>query len=256
MGSKSLFVKCSTCGADIAKSAKTCPHCGGKQKKRPVIRIIAVIFLVLSIAAAILPSEKTKKTQTQTKDSKTTVFLTDSKQPSISTNNSSEKVAKETSEDKHITPADQNMFIELITTSMKDFLNAKNEVQESMARDKRKVALQNSSINRSIQSWIGKIDRLSTNSEGKAILYVKINQDISLATMNNSFSDSNYNTLIDKSSNMYLTLSDLSVGDVIEFSGSFFPSKQDHFHETSLTIQGSMKQPEFLFKFHTINKNS
>lgn len=37
--------KCKTCGAEIAKSAKTCPHCGAK-KGPGVIRIIVGVFLL------------------------------------------------------------------------------------------------------------------------------------------------------------------------------------------------------------------
>ncbi|NOW20903.1 rubrerythrin [Clostridium saccharobutylicum] len=29
----SKMIKCKTCGADIASSAKTCPSCGAKNKK-------------------------------------------------------------------------------------------------------------------------------------------------------------------------------------------------------------------------------
>lgn len=48
----SKLKKCKTCGADIAKSAKTCPHCGAKVKKHTVLGIILVIFGVCAIAAA------------------------------------------------------------------------------------------------------------------------------------------------------------------------------------------------------------
>ena len=34
------MVKCKTCGAEIAKSAKTCPKCGAKQKKSKVLGIV------------------------------------------------------------------------------------------------------------------------------------------------------------------------------------------------------------------------
>ena len=47
------LVKCKTCGAEIAKSAKTCPSCGAKQKKHTVLGIILVLIGVCLIAAAI-----------------------------------------------------------------------------------------------------------------------------------------------------------------------------------------------------------
>ena len=47
------IVKCKTCGAEIAKSAKVCPKCGAKQKKHIVLGVILVIFGILLISAAI-----------------------------------------------------------------------------------------------------------------------------------------------------------------------------------------------------------
>ena len=50
MSKESKMVTCKHCGAEIAASAKTCPQCGGKNKKpiykRPwVIAVIAIIIL-------------------------------------------------------------------------------------------------------------------------------------------------------------------------------------------------------------------
>lgn len=47
------MTKCKTCGADIAKSAKVCPSCGAKQKKPVVLIVIAVIFAIGVIGAAL-----------------------------------------------------------------------------------------------------------------------------------------------------------------------------------------------------------
>lgn len=47
------MTKCKTCGADIAKSAKVCPSCGAKQKKPVVLIVIAVIFAIGIIGAAL-----------------------------------------------------------------------------------------------------------------------------------------------------------------------------------------------------------
>ena len=46
------LIKCKSCGADIAKSAKTCPHCGAKNKKNTALGIILVIVGVLLFSAA------------------------------------------------------------------------------------------------------------------------------------------------------------------------------------------------------------
>lgn len=55
---KSKTIICKHCGAEIAKSAKVCPHCGGKNKK-PVFKrvwfwllLIVLVFLILAIAGS------------------------------------------------------------------------------------------------------------------------------------------------------------------------------------------------------------
>ena len=47
------MTNCKICGADIAKSAKICPACGAKQKKPVVLIVIAVIFAIGIIGAAL-----------------------------------------------------------------------------------------------------------------------------------------------------------------------------------------------------------
>jgi len=42
--------KCKTCGKDIAKSAKVCPHCGAKNKRKSkLIGVLAILGLIISI---------------------------------------------------------------------------------------------------------------------------------------------------------------------------------------------------------------
>lgn len=45
---------CGTCGKEIAKNAKTCPHCGGKNKKagskKLLFAIIAIIIIIIAVA--------------------------------------------------------------------------------------------------------------------------------------------------------------------------------------------------------------
>lgn len=41
------MINCKACGQEIAKSAKACPHCGAKNKKKHLILIIIIVFFVL-----------------------------------------------------------------------------------------------------------------------------------------------------------------------------------------------------------------
>ncbi|PQQ41458.1 zinc ribbon domain-containing protein [Photorhabdus luminescens] len=231
MSSESLFKKCKACGKDVSKTAKSCPGCGAKMKKANFIKIfvlcIAILILIKIIASW---NEDDGKLQPDTaSDTKTVVK-------------------------KHeaTIPSDQTKFVQIVSSFVDKYASAKNELQKSSLREQRRVALADAFTQNSVNSWIGTITELKTNNDGKAILSVKVSPNIELATWNNEFSDIRSDTLIEKDSTVYDELFSLSVGQKIEFSGYFFSSSIDFFEEKSLTTDGSMKNPEFLFKFFSV----
>lgn len=56
------MVACKACGAEIAKSAKVCPHCGAKNKQKHPILIGALIVLALVIVIGAASGGGDKKT--------------------------------------------------------------------------------------------------------------------------------------------------------------------------------------------------
>lgn len=232
MGSESLFTKCKTCGNGISKSAKVCPQCGSKQKKLSVVHWIGTVFLGL-ILIGVINSPDNKATSNDS-NSNTAIFQT--KARSLETQ----------------MPEGQLRFIQAVTEYATEFRGAKNELQQSATRDKRKKFISSSLNDYSVNSWIGTINQLKTNTEGKAVLSVRISPDIEIKTWNNALSDMAYNTLIEKGTPVFNSLFDLSNGQRVKFSGSFVPSEDDFIKETSLTIDGSMRKPEFLFKFKSV----
>lgn len=58
------LIKCKHCGAEIAKSAKTCPHCGGKNVNTfaTALGCLAIIFLTFVLIVAILGSSSEEPT--------------------------------------------------------------------------------------------------------------------------------------------------------------------------------------------------
>lgn len=224
MGSDSLFVKCNTCGKDIAKSARVCPSCGANNKKLKPLHWVGIGLLGLMIIGAI-------------------------NSPNKNTSNSSEE--KNTVVKSEI-PTEESNFVGVITGYTNKFSDAKNELQQSTLRDSRKIQIANSLQSRSVSGWIGKINHIETNSEGKGVLSVSLSPDVVIKTWNNALSDITTNTLIEKGSPVYSELINLSPGQKIEFSGRFYESDTDYITETSVTINGSMRSPEFLFKFTSI----
>lgn len=232
MGSESLFVKCKTCGKNISKNAKACPHCGEKQKKLSIIHWVGIALVAIFVIGLINAPDQPKEASSSSNAAKT-----------------SAEVQKEA---KIAIPRDQEQFINTVEKYVNGFREAKNELQQSALRDQRKNELAKLIRDRSASSWVGTISQLETNTEGKAILSIRVSPDIEIKTWNNALSDINSNTLIDKGSHLYNSLFDLSRGQQVEFSGSFFSSVTDHIEETSITIQGSMRNPEFLFKFQSV----
>ena len=229
MGSESLFTKCKACGKEISKSAKSCPQCGAKQKKLSIIHWIGIVFVSLIMIGVI-----------NAPDNKNPPSESNAKAPTPQT--------KSQSLESHM-PEDQLRFIGVVTEYVSGFKAAKNELQQSAMRDQRKEGILSTLGGYSVSSWVGTINQLETNTEGKAILSVRISPDIEIKTWNNALSDMASNTLIEKGTPVFSSLFNLSSGQRVKFSGSFFPSETDFIEETSMTIDGSMRDPEFLFKF-------
>jgi len=232
MGSESLFTKCKTCGKDISKSAKACPNCGKRQNKLSAIHWLGIIFIIL-IGVGIFTSPDIANEA-------------DNLNAEVSTSQGSDSSLES------LMPEGQRFFINTISEYVNIYQEARNELQQSALRDQRKNAVSEILGSLVVASWVGTINQLETNTEGKAILSVRISPNIEIKTWNNALSDIGSNTLIDKGTAVYNDLFDLSNGQQVVFSGSFFPSETDFIEETSLTIDGSMKNPEYLFSFTSV----
>lgn len=57
---KNPLYACKTCGQTIAKSARRCPHCGAKNKKRRPLLLLIVAIAVIMIAVHSIRSNKTQ----------------------------------------------------------------------------------------------------------------------------------------------------------------------------------------------------
>lgn len=146
-------------------------------------------------------------------------------------------------------PTNEREFILAIQQGQAAFRAAPNEMAQGGTRSKRRIAICQGLPQISVSDWVGRIDTLSSNSDGKGVLEISLAPDIRVKTWNNDFSDSASHTLIDPSSSLFGAVSQMRKGDQVVFSGSFFPSDVDCVTETSVSLQGSMTDPEFLFRF-------
>ncbi len=151
-------------------------------------------------------------------------------------------------------PEEQQKFGTVVSSYEPQYKAAANELQKSALRTKRKSDLEKSKISKEVSGWVGVLSDMETTSDGKAVITVKMqNSPVTLTTMNNGFSDSGHGTLISHGSELYDKVSQLAEGDFVIFSGSLFLDDKDYFRELSMTEEGSMTEPEFLFKFAEVS---
>jgi hypothetical protein len=216
-------------------SARACPHCGARRSRFRLVKWIGGGVIAISVLAAIAGQDEPLQNQTKT--------VTEVS-PSLTVSSGALAL-----------PDQQNRFLTVTADYGERFESSANELQQSVLRDERRSALVKAlGSQRSVNGWLGTIRRLETNSEGKAILAVQLSSNTDIMTWNNALSDILDETLIDKGTPVYRALLKMSVGDPVAVSGSFFPSSKDGVQETSVTIRGSMTNPEFLFRFHDISK--
>ncbi len=153
-------------------------------------------------------------------------------------------------------PEKQDLFNGSIEQFIAPYQSASNELKKSAYRSQRGNAIKGTlGAQLSIADWVGIISETGTTSEGKAFVTVSSgSSEIKIKTWNNAFSDIGDQTLIDQSSPIYKSLMEMSNGDRVIFSGRFIREGQDFIKEASVTENGSMSNPEFIFKFSKITR--
>lgn len=149
---------------------------------------------------------------------------------------------------------DQRKFAQAIAQAKAAFAAAPNDLAAGGVRAARRSAVCEvlpSSLR--VQDWGGRIATLSSNSDGMGVFGVTF-LGVGLATWNNSLSDMDGSTMIDPTSPLFQKLSTMKVGTTVKFSGSFFRSAVDCAREKSLTLRGSMTDPDYLFRFTSVDE--
>ena len=150
-------------------------------------------------------------------------------------------------------PAKEKAVIDAVEQARHDYASASNEMQEGAARPARAKSICAAIPDRQARQWVGNVSEVSSNSEGKGVLNIEIASGVQVKTWNNALSDSFYHTLIDPSSNLYRQALTLSVGQAVRFSGQFVSSSVDCIEELSLTLHGSVSEPDFIIRFSDVS---
>ncbi len=151
-------------------------------------------------------------------------------------------------------PVEQSSLAAVVREYAKAYRDANNELKKSAVRSARRAAIEEALKGiRSVTNWTGRLSEMGTTSEGDAYITIKLeNSDVEVKTWNNSFSDISDLTLIKHSSALYNNIANFNKGDRVQFSGKFLADKMDFIREGSLTEEGAMLEPEFLFRFSEV----
>lgn len=152
-------------------------------------------------------------------------------------------------------PDKEQSFVGVVRGYIKKSNDAKNDLQiAALKTERNRKICQVLNGNYSVNNWVGKVNKLGSSGDGKGVVNIEIAKRVVIKTWNNDFSDGGSNTLIDQNTALFQRALNLNVGDLVKFSGSFFRDKNECIRETSLTQNGGMTEPEFVFKFSDISK--
>jgi hypothetical protein len=149
-------------------------------------------------------------------------------------------------------PTEQSAVIKVVEAARQQYAAGANEMAKGASRPSRAQALCSVLPNRVVNSWIGRVDTLSTNGDGKGVIVLEFGNKMSVKTWNNSLSDVSDKTLIDPSSSLFIVATQLKKAQLVRFSGQFFRSQADCIEESSMSLLGSINEPEFIFRFQSI----
>ncbi|MBI5479661.1 MAG: hypothetical protein HY906_12430 [Deltaproteobacteria bacterium] len=155
-------------------------------------------------------------------------------------------------------PAAQQAFCDVVTGAAEEYEDAQrseaNELKLSKIRTSRRDGMVRVVPEGMAKDWVGVVRAMKTNSEGQAALSVRLPCGVKIATWNNALSDMRDRTLIPQSSKLFDVLADLGTGKRVKFDGGFISERLNGFKEESLTEQGSMADPVFIFRFSAVTK--
>ena len=232
---------CKACGHEISTTAKTCPNCGHKNKRKSISGAGVISILVM---LAVLGAVARAQVEGTSRDNHT-----DSDAAQVDTTPATQEPGVPRS---LAMPTDEATLVQAVNDARAAYAAGANDMAKGAARPARARAICKALQSVAVSQWVGTVDDLSTNGDGKGVLSVRLGKDLTVATTNNDFGDSLQKSLIDPSSQLFADAVALHKGQRVTFSGHFFRASADCISESSLTLEGSIDAPEFTFQFSSI----
>lgn len=149
-------------------------------------------------------------------------------------------------------PDDQRQFVSTFQSAIDDYNEASTELQAANALNVRDAELCTITSQGQVDDWIGVVESVGANGDGKGVLAIKIAPDLVLKTWNNAFSDIGDGTLIEPSSDLFDKVLPLEGGETVRFSGRFVGGSNHCLKESRLTDRGRATDPDFIIKFRAV----
>jgi hypothetical protein len=149
--------------------------------------------------------------------------------------------------------ADEKAFTKAVSDARNKYQAAGDEDRMSL-QSSRAAAICNAVKQPAVQSWIGAIKEIDKDAGGRTIVAVALPDGTLVKTWNNAMSDVEDKTLILPGSPLAATLGKLDAGDTVRFSGTFFTDEPDCYRSSRLSLDQSMLEPSFLFRFTEVQK--
>jgi hypothetical protein len=105
-----------------------------------------------------------------------------------------------------------------------------------------------------VKGWVGAVKDVDRDPGGRTILSIALPDGTLVKTWNNAMSDIEDKTLILAGTPLAAAVGKLAVGDPVRFSGTFFSDEPDCYRSSRLSLDQSMTEPSFLFRFTDFDK--
>ena len=161
--------------------------------------------------------------------------------------------------DRHVdAPTDESALAKMVFDGAAAYVAAPNDMLKAKTVHDRSVAMCTLFHGGAVKDWYGTVDQIDGDDRGNGILGVLVGTYFRLHPWNSGILDdleaatSHKRSMIPAGSPLFDIAASLRKGQTIKFDGEFFPDKTTCLRETSLTRDGSMRAPEFLFRFTRI----
>ena len=146
----------------------------------------------------------------------------------------------------------ESNLVAIVQKYTKLYSSASNDMVKGGLRPERGREICNTLKGTQFSNWVGTVYSLGSNADGNGTVELDVGGGVYVQTWNTSFADIGYHTLIPHNSPLFSDAAALRKGQKIEFSGTLFSDNLDCFRETSLTVDGAMREPEFLIRLSSV----